>query len=374
MDHQRLGIADVGEMRKYFQRLDETLAGGAVAVDGEGEYCAAAPGQEFFRQGVIGVLGQFGVGHRLDRGMLHQELDHLARVLDMALHPQRQGLDTLQYLKRGGGAHAGAEVTQPLAPRAQRERGDGGLLREIHAVEAFVLAADFRKLARSDPVEGAAVDEDAADGDAVPAEEFGGGMEQQIGAVIEGFQQIGRGKSRIDHQRQAMRVRDRRHRGNVEHVQPGVAQRLGKQRLRVGPDGGAPGVQIARLDEGGFDAEARQRVMQEIVRAAVERTGGDDVRAGAGDRREAEVQRCLATRGGDAGDPAFERRDSFLQHRVGRIGDARIHMACALHVEQRRGVIGIAEDEGSGEIDRRGARPGVRVGRLSGVQAERIKA
>ena len=75
-----------------------------------------------------------------------------------------------------------------------------------------------------------------------------------------------------------------------------------------------------------------------------------------------------------AADAALERRDAFLQHRIGRVGDARIHVAGAFHVEQRRGVIGIAEDEGGGEVDRRRARAGVRVGRLSGVQAERVEA
>ena len=92
----------------------------------------------------------------------------------------------------------------------------------------------------------------------------------------------------VDHQRQAVLMRDRRDRGDVEHVEAGIAQGLGKQGFGVGPDRRAPGIQVARFDEGGFDAEARQGVVQQVVRAAVERAGGDDMRAGAGDGGEPE--------------------------------------------------------------------------------------
>jgi hypothetical protein len=43
-------------------------------------------------------------------------------------------------------------------------------------------------------------------------------------------------------------------------------------------------------DEGRGDAEARQREVEQVVRAAVERARGDDVRAGAGDRRDRQMQ------------------------------------------------------------------------------------
>jgi hypothetical protein len=33
--------------------------------------------------------------------------------------------------------------------------------------------------------------------------------------------------------------------------------------------------------------------------------------------------------------PSLEGRDALLEHRVGRIGDARVDVARALHVEQR---------------------------------------
>ena len=43
MDHQRLRVADVGEVRQELHRLDEALAGLRAALDAEGEYARRAP-------------------------------------------------------------------------------------------------------------------------------------------------------------------------------------------------------------------------------------------------------------------------------------------------------------------------------------------
>lgn len=86
------------------------------------------------------------------------------------------------------------------------------------------------------------------------------------------------------------------------------------------------------------------------------------MRAGAGDGGQAEMHRGLAAGRGDAGHAAFQRGDAFLQHRVGRVGDARVDVAGALHIEQRGRVVRVLERERRGEMDRRGARTGGRVG------------
>ena len=64
-------------------------------------------------------------------------------------------------------AHAGAEVAQSLAARAQQEGGHGAFLAEDHAVEAGVGLREFGEAARPLPVEEAAVDQHAADHRAV---------------------------------------------------------------------------------------------------------------------------------------------------------------------------------------------------------------
>ncbi len=159
----------------------------------------------------------------------------------------------------------------------------------------------------------------------------------------------------------------RSHGGDVEHVQAGIAQRFSEQHLGSGPDRSAPGVVVARIDEGGLDTETFERVAQQILRAAVQGARGDNVRAGAGNRGQSQVHGSLAAGGGNAGHAAFERRDAFLQHRIGRVRNARIDMARAFHVEQRSGVVGVLEGERGGEIDRGGTGAGSRVWRCAGM-------
>jgi hypothetical protein len=98
------------------------------------------------------------------------------------------------------------------------------------------------------------------------------------------------------------------------------------------------------------------------------------VAAGAGDGGQRQVQRGLAAGGGDAGHAAFERGDAFFEHGIGRIRDARIDVARALHIEQRRRMVGVAQGERGREVDGRGACAGGRVGAGAGVQRQGIEA
>ena len=122
--------------------------------------------------------------------------------------------------------------------RARHDEGRRAeLLGEDDAVIAGVGLGHGRELARGRPVEAAAVDEDAADGDAVAAEELGGRMHDDVGAVLERPAQIGRGEGGIEHQRQLVLVRDVGHRLDVEHLEPGIAERLGEHQARLVGDG-----------------------------------------------------------------------------------------------------------------------------------------
>ena len=286
----------------------------------------------------------------------------------MPRHAQRQGFDTLQYLERVHRTHAGAKVAQALAAGAQEESHGTGFLGEIHAVKARIGLGERSKFARCLPVETAAIHQQAANGHAVTTEEFGRGMEHQVRAQIERLYEIRRGESGIDQQRQPVLVRHVRHGGDVQHLEARIAQSFAKQQPRVGPHGGAESFHIARIDEGRFDAEARQRVAQQVMGAAVQRPRGNDVRTGAHQRDDGQMQRRLAAGRGDSPHAAFQRRDALFQHRVGGIGDARIHMPRALHIEQRRCVFGAFEDEGSRVINRRGARAELAVGHLPRMQ------
>jgi hypothetical protein len=97
------------------------------------------------------------------------------------------------------------------------------------------------------------------------------------------------------------------------------------------------------------------------------------VLARAQQRHDGEVQRRLSAGGGDATHAAFERRDPLLEHRARRIGDARIDVTGALHVEERRGVVAVREYERCRLVDRRGARAGLRIRPRTGMQRQRVE-
>ena len=141
----------------------------------------------------------------------------------------------------------------------------------------------------------------------------------------------------------------------------------------VRSDGGAEAVEIARLDERGRDAEARQRVGEEIDAAAIERGRRDDMVAGAEQRRDGKMHRRHAARRAHRADAVFERRQPLFQHRRRRIGNARVDVAGALQVEQAGGMIGIVEHIRGGLIDRHRARARDRIGMLPGMQAQGLE-
>ena len=167
------------------------------------------------------------------------------------------------------------------------------------------------------------------------------------------------------------RVRDVGHLGNVENLEAGIADRLGDDEPRFRPDGRLEAGEIARLDEGRGDAEARQRMRQEVDGAAIER--GRRRRCGRLAPISVAMARCMAAMPlavRDRADAVLERRQPFLEHRRRRVGDAGVDVAGALEVEQRGGMVGVLEDVGRCLVDRNGARAGDRIGVLAGMQAQ----
>ena len=137
-----------------------------------------------------------------------------ARVLDMARHADRQALDALEDVEGVGGAHARPEIPQALGPGARDEGRRPELLGKVDAVITEIGLGEGRELARGLPVEFAGVDDDAADGDPVPAQKLGRRVHDDVAAVLDRAEKAGRGEGAVDHQGNAGLVRDggdRRH-------------------------------------------------------------------------------------------------------------------------------------------------------------------
>ena len=132
-------------------------------------------------------------------------------------------------------------------------------------------------------------------------------------------------------------------------------------------------VERARLDESRGDAEARQRVGQQIDGAAIKRGRGDDVVAGIEQRRDRQMQRGHPARRADRADAALKRGKPLLEHRRGRIRNPGVDVSGALEIEQRRGVVGILEHVGRGLIDRDRTRARDRIRMLAGMKAQGLE-
>ena len=373
MDDQRAHVADVGEMREQRERLDELAARRAPALEPEAEDRAAALGQQPLGERVVGMALEVGVADPFDRRVAVEMGDDLCRVLDVARHPHGQRLDALDDVERVGRAHAGAEVAQALDAGAHDEGQRAEFVGEVDAVIAGVGLGQGREQIAAVPVELAAVDQRAADRDAVAAEELGHRVIDDVGAQLDRPAEVRRREGVVDQQRQAVVVRDGGNARDVEHLEAGVAERLAEHEPRLGPDRRAEGARVARVDQRGGDAEARQRVDEQVVAAAVERARRDDMAARPHQRHHRERERRLARRRADRADAALERREPLFEHRRRRVRDARIDVARARQVEQRGRLVGVAEDVGRGLVDRHGARAGRRVGPVAGVDRARVE-
>lgn len=257
--------------------------------------------------------------------------------------------------------------------RAHHEGGGAELFVEDDAVIAGIRLGQHRKLARRAPVETAAIDNDAADRGAVAAEPLGGRVHHDVGAEFDRPAEIRRREGVVDQQWNFCFMRDLCNLRDVQHLEAGIADGLADHEARVGLDRGAETVEVARLHEGGGDAEARQRVGQDIDRAAIQRRRRDDMFAGADERCDGEMQGGHAARRADRADAAFQRGDPLFEHRYRRIGNPGVDVAGTLEIEQRRRVIGVLKHERGGLVDRHRARAGERIRMLAGIKAERFE-
>ena len=98
-----LAVAEVDQPLDQLQRVVEPLAGLEAAGDAEGQQRAGAAAEIFLRQRMIGIVGEAGIIDPGDARIVAQEFGDAARILDMALDPQRHRLDALQQQERVSG-------------------------------------------------------------------------------------------------------------------------------------------------------------------------------------------------------------------------------------------------------------------------------
>jgi hypothetical protein len=157
---------------------------------------------------------------------------------------------------------------------------------------------------------------------------------------------------------------------NIGHVQLGVAQTFGVDGAGLRVDCSAQAIEVICIHKAHRDAEARQCVVEQVVSAAVERGGGDDLVAGAGQCGEGKGLRGLTGGRGQRRRSAFESRHALFKHVRGGVHDARVDVTELLQSEEAPRVVCVLKDVGGGLVDGHGARTGGGVGRLAGVNGK----
>ena len=168
---------------------------------------------------MVGMIFQRGMQHPLDRLVGGERFEHRERVAHVAFHADAQRLDALQQLERVGRRQAGAEIAQALGARAHDEGGLAELLVEDDAVIAGIGLGELGKFAGGVPVEPAAIDDDAADRDAVAADPFGRGVHHEVGAELDRAAEERRRKGVVDQKRNFGVMRDLRDRREYPALQ-----------------------------------------------------------------------------------------------------------------------------------------------------------
>jgi hypothetical protein len=159
----------------------------------------------------------------------------------------------------------------------------------------------------------------------------------------------------------------------IIHIVFRIAHRLHVDQAGVFIDSLTDTLRIGGIDELHLDAEPRQSVMEEIVGAAVEEAGGDDILAGTGDIEHRIGGSRLAGSHGQGADTAIKRCQALFEHVGGRIHQSGIDVARLLESEEVGGMLRTFENVRTCLVDGNSAGEGLRVGSLPGMQGKGIK-
>ena len=170
-----------------------------------------------------------------------------------------QRLQALQEQERVERAERRAEVAQALDARLHDVGEVAEGLVEAHAVVAGARLGQLREACPRPRGTCPLSTMHAADGGAVAADELGGRVDDDVGAMLDRPAQVGRGEGVVDDQRDAGLVGDLGDGRDVEHVDARVADRLAVEHAwSCGVIALAEVLGVVRVDEDGVDAEAAQ--------------------------------------------------------------------------------------------------------------------
>ncbi len=206
------------------------------------------------------------------------------------------------------------------------------------------------------------------------AQKFRQRMHDDVGAVVDRADQIGRRQRVVDDQGHAGLAGDGGDRLDIGDAATGVCNRLDEDRLGVWRDRALEAADIIGVGPHHVPAETLESVGELIDRAAIELARRDELITGLEQHLKHHDLRGMSGSRRQCRGAAFQGGDTFFQHRLGRVSDPGVNISERLQSEQRRGMVGIVEHERRCLIDRRHPRTGGGIGLRACVHSEGGKA
>ena len=268
------------------------------------------------------MILQAGIVYLIHGGVLVEELGNGLGIGAMALHTDLQRLEAAQDQEGGEGIHDRA------GHNLQAEHPD------VHA--------EFRRTHHK-----------ARDHVAVAVEVLGGGVNHHVGAQRQRGLQRGGGKGVVTHHLDVgvIGMGDLRHSGDIGNLQVGVGRGFQIHGAGVLLQGGLHGVQVGGVHEADLYAIAGHAVIQQREGAAVQRTVGHNVLAGAGNRPQGRGNGAHTGSGCHAGLAALQRRHFILQNGDGGVAQAGIDVTGFLSGKAPSALLAAVKNKGGGLID-----------------------
>ena len=154
-----------------------------------------------------------------------------------------------------------------------------------------------------------------------------------------------------------------RHSRDIENIKPRVSYCLGKYQASIIPDRALECLGVSGVYKCRLNAETGQGVGHQVMAAPIKCSRCNNVRSRTHQRHNGQMKGGLAASRCYCADTILKCGDSFFQHRVGWVAQARVDVSRALNIEQGSGVIRIRETERRGLVNwcRSGTRRGIRL-------------
>ena len=201
------------------------------------------------------------------------------------------------------------------------------------------------------PVELAAIHDDTAESRAVATDKLGCGMHHDVGTVFKRANQVRSTEGVVDHQRNLVLVSDFGDSVDIWNVGMRVAESFNKDELRVFLDGGFDALEIVSVDEGRFDTEVTERMLQQVESTTVNRALDNHVVTTAGKSRNS-VSNGSGTRGdSESGNATFEGSNTFFENTLSGVVDTAVNITTGLQGKAVCSILGVVENVRGGLVN-----------------------